>query len=252
MLQTFLYGCFVSGVLLGVFCKPSEAQVAPVTTFVSFANVSDVYQLERWPDEQSAQAMLETQTLLELQKNRTSDDVRQAVLDSTRSPLAWAADENALGATFSKQRYPLVIDLLEKIHDDTRLINRAANAKWGARVRPYALDSRIVPALKTDNLPSASYPSARAASSLVWGLFLAELFPERKQALLAHAHRSAALRVIAGVHFPSDVEAAHKVAQAYFTLLQRNGEYRRLLSAAKLEVLKAPCTVHFFSLSTQG
>jgi acid phosphatase (class A) len=95
------------------------------------------------------------------------------------------------------------------------------------------VDSRVMPSLADPGVNSPSYPSARAASSRVWALLLADIFPHRRESLMSMAERSAQLRLIAGVHFPSDLAAGTLVANAAYAWLQSDGDFKRSLQAAK-------------------
>ena len=68
------------------------------------------------------------------------------------------------------------------------------------------------------------------------GLILAELAPDLKDALLARGEQIGDDRVIAGVHFPSDVEAGHTLAHDLFTRFMATPEFQADLAKAKAEI----------------
>jgi acid phosphatase (class A) len=68
---------------------------------------------------------------------------------------------------------------------------------------------------------------------------LCELFPARKEILLAKAERIGQDRLLSGVHFPSDIEAGKKLGQAIFDRLIQSPAFKADLAAAKAEIAKA-------------
>lgn len=109
---------------------------------------------------------------------RKPGDVEEALLDANRGPQAWAQDRLALGATFIEQRYPATTGLLLALHEDMRAVNRAGNLQRGHRARPPVVDQRVKSIFAENLTLSASYSSARSASSRVWALLLGDVFPE--------------------------------------------------------------------------
>ena len=213
-----------------------------VARFIDATALLQSLNLPPWPDDGSESAQSDLAGVLAAQAARTAADAADALVDATRSPVAWAQDAKALGPGFTAQCYPLASALLVALHNDMRLVNRAANQHRGIRNRPALVDARVVPSLPVDNVNRASYPSARAASSRVWALLLADIFPQRRDALISQAERSASLRLLAGVHFPSDIAAGRLVGSAAYAWLKTNGHFREALEMAKRDSASpAPC-----------
>ena len=76
-------------------------------------------------------------------------------------------------------------------------------------------------------MPSGSY---------VLAAVLGELFPDKKSALMARADAVAQSRVVAGVHYPSDIEQGKVLGQAIMTAFLANPAFQRDLAAAKSEI----------------
>jgi acid phosphatase (class A) len=70
-------------------------------------------------------------------------------------------------------------------------------------------------------------------------LILAELAPDLKEAILARGLQIGDDRVIAGVHFPSDVDAGHALAHDIFAKLMASPAFQADLAKAKAEVAAA-------------
>lgn len=227
--------------------QPATVQATPALAplVARYINVQALLQslyLPPWPPDGSDAARSDLAGVLMAQSTRTADEISEAKFDAVRGPIAWAQDAKALGPGFTAECHPLTTALLLELHDDMRLVNRATNAHWGTRSRPSLVDSRVQPSLADPGANSPSYPSARAASSRVWALLLADVFPHRRESLMSMSERSAQLRLIAGVHFPSDLAAGTLVANASYAWLQGDGDFKRALKAARSEsTLRRQC-----------
>jgi hypothetical protein len=82
---------------------------------------------------------------------------------------------------------------------------------------------------------SGSYPSAHAVRGIVWASILSEIFPDKKKDLMARGQLLGEDRVIAGIHFPSDVQAGQKLGEAIFQKLMTTPDFKDALEQAKKE-----------------
>jgi len=108
----------------------------------------------------------------------------------------------------------------------------------GNRQRPYIEDLSI--ALCYDNPsyplnPRQSYPSGHAANGYVAALILAELFPARRQLILARGARYGDNRVACGAHHPSDVLQGQLLAIEFFKEVSDVDRFKRDLECARAE-----------------
>jgi hypothetical protein len=69
----------------------------------------------------------------------------------------------------------------------------------------------------------------------VWSRILAEIFPEKKERLLKRGLQVGEDRVIAGIHFPSDVAAGQKLGDAIADKLLADPQFNEALKQAKAE-----------------
>ncbi len=79
--------------------------------------------------------------------------------------------------------------------------------------RPFEVNDAIHPV--TEVRPVAAYPSGHAIRAIVYARLLAEIFPDRQEALMDLARQIGYGRVTAGVHYPMDVLAGQKLGNAY-------------------------------------
>jgi acid phosphatase (class A) len=101
-------------------------------------------------------------------------------------------------------------------HERNKSITKELKSRIG-RPRPYWLDGRVrpIPGLESSDY---SFPSGHSAGAYYMASILADRYPNRKEELFSLADRIAQSRVIAGVHYPSDIEAGKRVGLAYVEL----------------------------------
>jgi len=85
------------------------------------------------------------------------------------------------------------------------------------------------------NKKSSSFPSGHSLYLFVQAGVLGELFPEFREELQAHAHRSAWTRVLGGVHFPTDVVGGRLLAEAILAHLKTIPAFREAVEACRAE-----------------
>ena len=107
-----------------------------------------------------------------------------------------------------------------------------AKEHW-ARPRPATVDGRVHPCVGPQT--TGSYPSSHASRAVVWAALLAELFPDRRQPLEALGRRIGDDRVVAGIHFPTDVAAGQRLGAALAKALLADPGVRADLARARAE-----------------
>jgi len=93
----------------------------------------------------------------------------------------------------------------------------AAVACWDAKytywaARPFQLDPQVQQVFTAPAHPS--YPAAHGCISGAQGATLAALFPPDPQAFTDMANQAAESRIMAGIHFRSDIEAGLSLGRA--------------------------------------
>jgi acid phosphatase (class A) len=84
-----------------------------------------------------------------------------------------------------------------------------------------------------------SYPSGHSSIGWAWALTLAEIAPERADALLARGFAYGQSRVICGVHWQSDVEAGRVVGASTVSRLHADPVFAAQLAGARKEIESA-------------
>jgi acid phosphatase (class A) len=181
------------------------------------------------PADDSPEHQAEVATLLQWQNRRTAQDVARCQSEAEVNPFVFA---EVLGDWFKQESFPITDQLLTQANVDAKNIDNVAKKKWD-RVRPPLADSRIHPCVPLEK--SGSYPSGHATRGVVWATLLSQIYPDQKDALMARGKLIGEDRVIAGMHYPSDVEAGQKLGAEIAAKLLANPDFQAHLDQAKLE-----------------
>lgn len=166
-----------------------------------------------------------------------SDRWRQAAADNEiETPSAPRIFNEALGVAFEPERMPTLTLLLARMLGDLETIQTPAKTGY-FRPRPFV--SEPAPTCFPPEpwlARSGSYPSGHAALGWAWALTLAELAPDRADAILARGLAYGDSRAICGVHYPSDVEAGRLVGAVIVARLKAEPEFQRDFARARQEL----------------
>jgi acid phosphatase (class A) len=160
-----------------------------------------------------------------------------AVLDF---PAAAATFDCALEVQVNQQSTPRLYNLLRRTLIDAGRSTAEAKARY-QRQRPFMVNQQpLCSPQREDALrKDGSYPSGHSAVGWAWALVLAEVAPDRTDAILARGRAFGDSRLVCNVHWYSDVEAGRTMAAATVARLHASSEFRDDVAAATSEVLAA-------------
>ena len=143
----------------------------------------------------------------------------------------------ALGADIEPGRTPHLNMLLRRTLTDAGLSTYRAKDHHN-RTRPFVElgAASCTPAEEPKLSKDGSYPSGHAALGWAWALVLAELAPDRADALLARGHAFGQSRVICGVHWQSDVEQGRVMGAATVARLHAEPVFQAQVQSARNEL----------------
>lgn len=150
------------------------------------------------PANTSMRTRAELDYMLELQKERTSQDIEIIKKEADFGPFyigRW------LGPEFNEKNLPITAQFLRNSADDFVFILFSIKKHY-ARARPHVLDPRIKPCIEVPAWPA--YPSGHATDAFAFAYILSELRPDQAIRFRADALRIAMGRETAGLHFTSD------------------------------------------------
>jgi acid phosphatase (class A) len=142
----------------------------------------------------------------------------------------------ALGARIDRDHTPAVMRLLGRINADVATIGTPPKDQY-ARKRPLIGNSLpICVPREAWMATNASYPSGHAMIGWAWALVLAEMAPDRTNALLRSGREFAESRVICGVHYQSDVDAGRMLGSAMLARERAEPQFQADFAAARTEL----------------
>jgi acid phosphatase (class A) len=156
--------------------------------------------------------------------------------DAYNAPDIVRRFDDATGELLYEADRPLLVAMLRRIIIDTGAYAGEVKAV-NPRPRPYVEDPSITPC-NTHFLAGSeqrSYPSGHAMNGYVVALVLADVFPARRQPILARGARYGDNRVACGVHHPTDVEAGRLLGIAYYHRLSALPAFEDDLRCAEAE-----------------
>lgn len=171
------------------------------------------------------------------------DDARYAsALEDAR--LLYPRFASAFGRPIDRETSLTLVRLLDRAIADVNAVTFAAKDHY-ERPRPFQR-LRLRRVCGMDNLPApspspsggASYPSGHTAWGWTTAMVLARIDPSRAEVLMARAAEYAESRIVCGVHYPTDISAAHTVAAAVVARLDGNAEFRADLERAREEAAR--------------
>lgn len=181
----------------------------------------------------SPQEHADLQTVLDIQAHRTPEQVAKAKQDDHLEDAVFPFARDIFGPSFTLEHHPLTAELFRRVTLDLDQSLMPAKAFYG-RARPYEADSRVKPLLPPPE--GDSYPSGHAMDSHLMAILLTQMVPEKRNALFERAASNAQSRVIAGVHYPSDLEGGKLAATALAARLLSNPQLQTDLKRAQEEI----------------
>ena len=159
----------------------------------------------------------------------SSNDIAAAYAEKSFSVYNFS---DATGSFLVESNLPLTTAFFEKVQSDAATITDAGK-EYFKRPRPFMTD----PSLANGKLEkSFSYPSGHSTESMVLALVLADLLPEKHDAIIAHARQIGWHRVQIARHYPTDIYAGRVLAMAIVKQLKKSDAFQKDFDAVKGEL----------------
>lgn len=224
----------------GSWCLAAETATTPAATkpakkpypthFAKPTSVDCAKVLPAPPEPRSLGGLADIEVVLQAQAWRTPEHVAWAKRVDKNDAFMWS---EVLGPWFTREKLPVTTALLKDVDEDRHEITEVAKNLF-ARARPWTIEPRVQPCVaKPSNL---SYPSGHTSSIFTRARILAEIVPEKREELLAFAHRAAWGRIFAGVHYPSDVVGGRLLGEAIAEEIKQSPAFQERLKSARAEV----------------
>jgi acid phosphatase (class A) len=168
-------------------------------------------------------------------RNAPSNDVAVAFTEKEFSIFNFTP---AIGDFFQPGKFPKTEAFMRNVQKDAAAVADSAKDIW-KRPRPFMIDHTLA----TGKLEKTfSYPSGHSTESMVLALVLADLFPEKRDAIIAEARSIGWHRVEIARHYPTDIYAGRVLAQAIVRQMKESPRYQSDFAAAKAEIDAAQVT----------
>ena len=138
----------------------------------------------------------------------------------------------AVGPFFQRGKLPVTEQFFKRVSQDANHFLDIGKNYW-QRPRPFQVDASLAPA---NPAKGYSYPSGHAAFGTLQALILAELFPQKRDAILALGRAMGWHRVMLADHYPSDIYAGRVVGQDLFRELSASPDFQHDLAEVKAEI----------------
>jgi len=219
---------FLSLFLFSWLALPGAAPLLAQEHYLVAGHPDGVALLAPPPAAGSEEAAADLATARNVFKHRTHAEELRANKDAGLSLFLFAP---AIGDDFKSGKYPKVEELFSRVKAEIGDPINVPKNYW-KRQRPYQIDPHLSLGEPEDNY---SYPSGHSTRGTVYALLMAEIFPQKRDAILAIGRDIGWDRVLIGKHFPTDVQAGRVLGKAIFRELMASPAFQRDLAEAKGE-----------------
>jgi acid phosphatase (class A) len=224
---------YLIALLIAAALAISSAAKAKDAIYLNPAEVDLIHVLAPPPTEDSPAEKADLQVVLTTVKSRTDVEISQAQADDQRTVFRFA---DVMGTSFRRENLPFATQFFQHVYEDGSAATVAAKGYFKRR-RPFVVDPSIQ--IIVVQAPDFSYPSNHSNFANEVGILLAAMVPEKAAAIFDRAANYAHNRVIAGVHFPTDVEAGRISGSVIDNALLHDAHFLTDFERAKSEVRTA-------------
>lgn len=185
------------------------------------------------PADESQQTQDELTEILKFQAGRTPETVARVQADAAKSVWRFA---DVIGPDFQAERMPEVAEFFQRVVDTGGAAIGPYKGLW-KRPRPHMLSELVKPAVKLSS--SGSYPSGHATDGMLLAIVLSNMVPEKRAAIMARGAEYANNRVVAGIHYRSDVESGKIAGAVIAARLMMRDDFNAAFEAAKARLREA-------------
>jgi acid phosphatase (class A) len=211
----------------------SSAAKAGDTFYLNPDEVDLIHVLAPPPIADSPAAKADLQAVLAAVNSRTTAEIEHAQADDQRVVFRFV---DVMGPNFRPESLPFAAQLFQHVYQDGNAATVAAKAYF-KRQRPFVVDPDIK--IIVVQAPDFSYPSNHSTFAYEAGILLAAMVPEKAAVIFERAADYAHNRVVAGVHFPTDVEAGRISGSVIDNALLHDAHFLTDFERAKSEVRAA-------------
>lgn len=215
------------------FSLLSSAVYADAIPFISATDIDITRFIPKPPKNDSPQTLAEIKEVLKYQETRTPQMVIEAKADAQEDVWRFT---NVMGPAFTAQNLPLCSAFFERIAETEGAVVDPAKKVFG-RPRPPFLSDEVKPIVELSK--SGAWPSGHSTMGFLMATVLADMVPEKRDAVFERAAQYAENRIVGGVHYRSDTQMGRVVAALIAEKIMERDDYKALYAPAKAELRKA-------------
>ncbi len=216
-------------------CSAARAEEAHAkdTYYLNLADVDLIHVLAPPPAAGSLAAQADLQAVLAAVASRTDAEIKHVQADDKRVVFRFA---DVMGPEFSAENLPFAAQFFQRVYTDGNIATVAAK-NYFKRQRPFVVDPDIK--IIVVEKPDFSYPSNHSTFAYEVAILLADMVPEKAAALFDRAADYGHNRIVAGVHFPTDIEAGRIAGSVIDNELLHTARFLGDFERAKSEIRTA-------------
>lgn len=202
-----------------------------------FADAKEINLLDLLPPppaNDSAQMKAELGEILTIQVTRTPEMAARAVADAEEN--VWRFSDVIDNPKFTKESLPKFSAFFDRVVETEGAVVDPAKDVW-KRPRPHLYSDLVKPIVPLSK--SGSYPSGHATVGTLMGIVLANMVPEKRAVIMARAWEYGHNRIVGGIHYASDIEAAHIAGTVIAETIMTHDDYKTEYEGAKAELRAA-------------
>jgi acid phosphatase (class A) len=162
----------------------------------------------------------------------TSNDMAAAYSEKKFSIFTFTP---VIGDFFQSNNLPKTTAFFAKVQLDAETVTDLGKLYFH-RPRPYTVDANLANG-KLEK--SFSYPSGHSTESMVIALVLADLIPDKRDAIIGKARSIGWHRVEIARHYMTDIYAGRTLAQAIVREMKTNADFQKDFAEAQAEITAA-------------
>lgn len=186
------------------------------------------------PARDSDRTKAELAEILTLQVERTPQMVAHAKADDEET--IWRFGGELFGPKFDKDKLPKFAAFFDRVVETEAAVVDPAK-KTLNRPRPHMVSDIVKPVVKMST--SGAYPSGHTTLGTLMGIVLADMVPEKRAEIMARAWDYGHSRLVAGIHYPSDIEMGRISGSVIAATIMRQDDFQAEFAPAKAELRAA-------------
>jgi acid phosphatase (class A) len=182
------------------------------------------------PSEGDAMDHSDLEYVLAVQACATPEQIEHTRMTDKLNPFTIFSE--VLGDGFTEAKYPLTNAIFEKLAVTAEQVKDELKSHY-ARKRPADAHQKDGVISYIPRYSSFSYPSGHSLRGWLLALVLSELDPAKKNQLILCGARVGSDRIVAGVHYQTDIMASRGLGRLIFNKLKDDPDFVKQLDAAK-------------------